>query len=67
MPVPRGAHDWTEIGKNAVGQTLYEDQHGVRSYIENGVRQTEPVPLVPVRGGMARGTPTHAAPTWPWR
>jgi N12 class adenine-specific DNA methylase/2'-5' RNA ligase len=50
---PRGQSlDWTEIGKNAIGQTLYQDQRGVRSYIENGVRITEPIQLEPTRGGM---------------
>src|SRR5262249_27213975 len=39
-------HDWTEIGRNEIGQTLYEDQNGVRSYIENGVRNLEPVPML---------------------
>jgi hypothetical protein len=37
----------TEIGKNHIGQTLYEDQRGVRSYVENGVRATEPVGIRP--------------------
>jgi len=50
---PRGqALDWTEIGKNAIGQTLYQDQRGVRSYIENGERHIESVRLQPTRGGM---------------
>lgn len=48
----RGKSDWTEIGKNEIGQTLYEDQRGVRSYIENGVRHTEPVSMVPTRSGV---------------
>lgn len=38
---------WTEIGKNSVGKTLFEDQRGVRSYVENGVRVTEPVRITP--------------------
>ncbi len=46
----RQARDWTEIGKNAAGMTLYEDQNGVRSYIENGVRVTESVAIIPGRG-----------------
>lgn len=44
--------DWTEIGRNAIGQTLYEDQRGVRSYLENGTRHTEAVQLRPTRAGM---------------
>lgn len=49
---PAKKQDWTEIGKNAIGQTLYEDQNGVRSYIETGVRLTESVSLRPTRQGM---------------
>lgn len=57
-PPKRGeTSDWTEIGKNAIGHRLYEDQRGVRSYIVNGVRHVEPVPLVPTRDGMALGKP----------
>jgi len=36
-----------EIGKNAKGATLYEDERGVRSYVENGIRISEPVGFVP--------------------
>jgi N12 class adenine-specific DNA methylase len=43
---------WTLRGKNEIGQTLYQDERGVRSYIENGVRITEPVALRPTRQGM---------------
>lgn len=42
--------DWTEIGKNAKGQTIYEDQRGVRSYVELGVRITEAVGIIPGGG-----------------
>jgi hypothetical protein len=39
--LPKGQRsDWEVVGKNVIGQTLYQDQRGVRSYIENGVRQT---------------------------
>jgi hypothetical protein len=51
--------DWTEIGKNEIGQTLYEDQRGVRSYIENGVRTTEAVPIRPTRAGVEVEKPEH--------
>jgi hypothetical protein len=50
--------DWTEIGRNETGHTLYEDQRGVRSYIVAGVRRTEPVPIVPSRGGVTPYKPT---------
>ena len=49
---------WDAIGTNAVGQTIYEDERGVRSYVENGVRQTEAVALAPTRGGTSRTGPT---------
>lgn len=43
---------WSEIGKNSIGQTIYENADGVRSYIENGARQTEPVAVRPTRVGV---------------
>lgn len=56
----REKSDWTELGRNEIGQTLYEDQRGVRSIIENGVRRTEAVPIVPTRaGGVEAATPVH--------
>jgi len=42
---------WTAIGLNAQGAPLFEDANGVRSYMERGVRITEPVNLVPRREG----------------
>jgi hypothetical protein len=45
-PAAKVKGHWTEIGRNEIGQTLYEDQNGVRSYIENGVRNLEPVPML---------------------
>jgi hypothetical protein len=30
---------WTEIGKNEKGQTLYEDERGVRAIIGRGVQE----------------------------
>ena len=47
---------WTEVGKNHLGQTLYQDARGVRSIIENGVRRTEPVSMVPTREGVQIAT-----------
>lgn len=49
--------EWTEIGKNARGQTLYEDQRGVRSILDpysntSGVPVTEPVLITPTRAGV---------------
>jgi N12 class adenine-specific DNA methylase len=57
-----GAGAWEQVGKNEKGQILYEDQRGVRSYIENGVRHTEPVQLRPTRGGIEYGTNRDAHP-----
>lgn len=48
--VPKSGHgDWTEIGRNAIGHTLYEDSGGIRSYIVAGVRRLEPVQMIPRR------------------
>jgi hypothetical protein len=41
---------WREIGKNQRGQPLYEDERGVRSYADSGVRITESVQIIPGRG-----------------
>jgi len=40
------------IGINAEGEEVFEDANGVRSIVENGVRLTEPVAMVPTRGGV---------------
>lgn len=41
---------WTKIGVNARGNTVWEDDKGVRSYTENNVRVTEAVGFVPGGG-----------------
>lgn len=46
----KAAPVWTAIGQNRDGQTLYEDERGVRSLVQDGVRQTEPVRIVPGTG-----------------
>jgi N12 class adenine-specific DNA methylase len=56
--------DWTEIGKNATGHTLYQDQRGVRSYVVNGTRHTEPVGMQPTRGGVEFNVDRGAHPDW---
>ena len=38
---------WTPIGKNAEGAPIFEDQNGVRSIVENGIRSTEAVGITP--------------------
>jgi hypothetical protein len=50
-PAPQTRGQWTTIGTNERGQTLWQDERGVRSYVENGIRHTEPVWLHPKRGG----------------
>lgn len=57
-----GKSDWTEVGKNSIGQTLYEDQRGVRSYVENGVRVTEPVQIHPSKAGPSFSVDRGAHP-----
>ena len=54
-----GAGAWEPIGKNADGRMLYEDQRGVRSYVEGGVRVSEPVAIRPTRDGVAVATIEH--------
>lgn len=38
------------IGKNYRGETLYEDENGVRSYAVDGILVTEPVTVTPGKG-----------------
>jgi hypothetical protein len=56
--------DWTEIGKNNKGYTLYQDQRGVRSYVVNGTRHTEPVGMNPTRGGVEFSVDRGLHPDW---
>ena len=37
------AFKWTQIGTNTTGAALFEDANGVRSIVEDGVRETESV------------------------
>lgn len=37
--------EWLKVGVNSEGSPVFEDQRGVRSFVRNGVRQTEPVLL----------------------
>lgn len=56
---PSTKKGWREIGKNTEGRTLYEDERGVRSYVENGVRVTEAVPIKPTRAGVQIEPPVY--------
>lgn len=49
---PPAKAGWNEIGTNRSGLPLFEDENGVRSYSENGVRVTETVGMRPTREGM---------------
>jgi hypothetical protein len=40
------------IGRNSDGNEVFEDENGVRSYVENGIRLTESVGLTPTRDGI---------------
>jgi len=42
---------WKEIGVNASGNPVFEDERGVRSYTEKGIRVSEPVGLIPTKEG----------------
>lgn len=50
--------EWRPIGKNADGVDLFEDQRGVRSYVSDGIRHTEPVSINP-RGGISTNREIH--------
>lgn len=50
---------WKEIGTNEDGAILYQNPRGLRSMVRNGIRVTEPVPIVPTRGGIETPTPIH--------
>jgi hypothetical protein len=55
--------EWREVGKNAEGQTLYEDQRGVRSRVEGGVRVTEAVRITP-DGSLILPAKHRQSPEW---
>jgi N12 class adenine-specific DNA methylase len=52
---PKG-EGWKLIGKNADGHPVYEDERGVRSFVESGVRVTESVGIIP-GGGIVVKSP----------
>jgi N12 class adenine-specific DNA methylase len=63
----RGTNLWTEIGDNYRGEPVWQDHNGVRSYTTdddrssmggfNIVRHTEPVRMIPGRGGLVPSAP----------
>jgi N12 class adenine-specific DNA methylase len=62
-----GTPMWAHIGKNYLDRDLYRDKNGVRSYVDdNGIRHTEPVQIIPTRGGMRYSTaePLNKDPEW---
>lgn len=46
-PAAKPAKEWKEIGKNADGETLFEDERGVRSKVEGNIRISEAVGIKP--------------------
>ena len=44
---PRGGSDSRPIGKNSRGQQVFEDENGVRSYSDGGVRVSQSVGVIP--------------------
>lgn len=57
--------EWKEIGRNSDGRMLYEDERGVRSYVENGVRVSETVALHPTKGaGFNFSVDRSGKPEW---
>lgn len=48
------AEGWRLIGKNADGNPVYEDERGVRSFVEDGVRVTEAVGIRPDGGILVK-------------
>jgi N12 class adenine-specific DNA methylase len=57
-PPAAPAIDWKPIGENFYGHQLFQDDRGVRSYIEEGVRHTENVGVRP--DGSISVRPPHA-------
>jgi N12 class adenine-specific DNA methylase/2'-5' RNA ligase len=56
---------WKSVGYNSEGKELFEDQRGVRSIVENNIRRSEPVGLVPKReGGFGISTDRVAHPEY---
>lgn len=58
---PKSETKQTQIGTNSMGHPLFEDANGIRSYVENGVRVTEPVRMIPTRQGV-RAAPREQRP-----
>lgn len=52
--------EWTKIGENADGQTVYANEAGVHSTVQDGVRSVEPVRMRPTKEGMRVSVPAPA-------
>lgn len=52
---PKAAKERTAIGQNEQGNKIYEDENGVRSIVESGVRISETVQVVPTEDGLKAG------------
>jgi len=53
---PPAAPKWKDIGPNSNGDTVFEDDNGVRSILRGSVRVTEPVRMIPTREGVQTAT-----------
>lgn len=51
---------WKPIGKNKAGHEVFEDDRGVRSYVEKGIRITESVGVIP-GGGIEINTANRSS------
>ena len=58
VTVDRKGREWQPIGENSAGDPLYEDQHGVRSTVSEGIRSIEPVAIQP-QGGISVNRDIH--------
>jgi N12 class adenine-specific DNA methylase len=56
---PKAEKQWKFLGRNARGNNVYEDENGVRSYTEKGIRSTEAVSIIPTREGVKIGVKTE--------
>lgn len=64
---PAPAEKWNKIGVNRKGFPVYEDERGVRSYVESGVRISETVEIIPgggIRKPAERGSDYTPVEDW---
>ena len=54
-PTKKLGKQYKLLGQNREGQDVFEDQNGVRSVVNNGVRNVEKVQVRPTRAGVTTG------------